>query len=172
VAAGADRLLRGLIQLVGYGYGAEPPITELPDGRVSYTQCEFLYARRRQKKTWIIVIGDEYPRDHAVEQLDRPSDAAHPDSLCYQSERRALQTSDTAGLIKDNHLRRVCCGMDRQHEPQSFTANLGSNRTPYPTYEILTANESTEMIEHRRMDPMFYISDDPEVRRKLVCTQH
>src|SRR5688572_27064196 len=44
----------GLIQLVGRGYGAEPPMIGAEfakDGfsRVSYTQFEFLYARARGK---------------------------------------------------------------------------------------------------------------------------
>ena len=37
----------------------------------------------------------------------------------------------------------------------------------YPMYEVLTANGITEVVEHRRMEPVFYITDDPEVRRKL-----
>lgn len=38
---------------------------------------------------------------------------------------------------------------------------------PYPIYEVLTANGVTEVVEHRRMEPVFYITDDPDVRRKL-----
>jgi len=34
-------------------------------------------------------------------------------------------------------------------------------------YEVLTANGISEVVEHRRMEPIFYINDDPEVRRKL-----
>jgi len=52
-------------------------------------------------------------------------------------------------------------------EPQTLGPSSGSGRIPYPMYEILTANGITEIIEHRRMEPIFYISDDPEVRRKL-----
>jgi hypothetical protein len=37
----------------------------------------------------------------------------------------------------------------------------------YPAYEIETANGITEVIEHKQMEPVFYISDDPEVRRRL-----
>src|SRR3974390_3157711 len=48
----------GLIQLVGQGFGAEPPEVDLEFGRVSYTQYEFLYACRRHKKTWVIVVGE------------------------------------------------------------------------------------------------------------------
>lgn len=40
----------GLIQLVGRGYGAEPPDVDPDFGRVSYTQLKFLYARRQGKK--------------------------------------------------------------------------------------------------------------------------
>jgi hypothetical protein len=39
----------GLIQIVGRGYGAEPPETDPDFGRVSYTQFELLYARLRKK---------------------------------------------------------------------------------------------------------------------------
>jgi hypothetical protein len=41
----------GLIQIVGQGYGAEPPMVDANYGRVSYTQFEFLYAREKKKKT-------------------------------------------------------------------------------------------------------------------------
>ena len=37
----------GLIQIVGRGYGAEPPEADPEFGRVSYTQYELLYARKR-----------------------------------------------------------------------------------------------------------------------------
>lgn len=37
----------------------------------------------------------------------------------------------------------------------------------YPSYEITTVNGITEIIEHRRMEPIFYITDDPTVRAEL-----
>ena len=37
----------------------------------------------------------------------------------------------------------------------------------YPLYEIETANGISEVIEHKRMEPVFYVSDDTEVRRRL-----
>ena len=43
-----------------------------------------------------------------------------------------------------------------------------SGLTPsYPSYEIITVNGVTEIIEHRRLEPIFYITDDPVVRSKL-----
>src|SRR5207237_5820406 len=41
---------KGVVQLVGQCYGAEPPTPDEKYGRVSYTQYEALYARERGKK--------------------------------------------------------------------------------------------------------------------------
>jgi hypothetical protein len=46
---------QGVIQLVGYRYGAEPPVADDRFGRVSYTQYEALYARQQGKKVWYII---------------------------------------------------------------------------------------------------------------------
>jgi len=44
----------------------------------------------------------------------------------------------------------------------------GFDERSYSLYEIITANGITEVIEHRRfLDRVFYVSDDPEVKRRL-----
>lgn len=43
----------------------------------------------------------------------------------------------------------------------------GQGPIPYPGYEILTANGLTEIIEHKRPEPLFYVNDDPDIRRRL-----
>ena len=43
---------KGVVQLVGQCYGAEPSTADEQFGRVSYTQYEALYARQRGKKIW------------------------------------------------------------------------------------------------------------------------
>ena len=68
----------GLIQLVGRGYGAEPPTVDAEFGRVSYTQFEFLYARARGKKTWLIFADEGCTRDRPLEQLDLHSGEGEP----------------------------------------------------------------------------------------------
>lgn len=95
----------GLIQLVGEGYGAEPPEVDPEYGRISYTQFEFLYAHKQKKKTWIIVIGKDFSRDKALDQLDLPRNPGHPDSTTYQTERHSLQQDYLAQLKQQNHLR-------------------------------------------------------------------
>jgi hypothetical protein len=52
-------------------------------------------------------------------------------------------------------------------EPYTLIRKPATGPIPYPSYEILTAKGITEVVEHRRMEPIFYIVDDPEVKRKL-----
>jgi hypothetical protein len=44
---------------------------------------------------------------------------------------------------------------------------LKTSRDGYPSYEIVTVNGNTEFVEHRKMEPIFYITDDPVVRAEL-----
>jgi hypothetical protein len=36
----------------------------------------------------------------------------------------------------------------------------------YPSYEAVTINGITEIIEHRKMEPTFYVTDDAAVRKE------
>jgi len=37
----------------------------------------------------------------------------------------------------------------------------------YPFYEIAVARGTAEVIEHRQMEPVFYVTVDPGVKAKL-----
>jgi tetratricopeptide (TPR) repeat protein len=54
---------KGLVQLVGKCYGAEPPTTDDGFGRVSYTQYEALYATSKGKKVWYLFLDESFPAD-------------------------------------------------------------------------------------------------------------
>src|SRR5262249_32728676 len=54
---------KGVVQLIGQCYGAEPPTPDEEFGRVSYTQYEALYARKRRKKVWYLFIDENFPTD-------------------------------------------------------------------------------------------------------------
>jgi len=95
----------GLIQIVGRGYGYEPPQADPEFGRVSYTQYELLYARRRGKKTWVLFAEDGCVHDRPLEKLDLSTDPDHPDPAGYQADRRALQDAWRQRLRQDGHLR-------------------------------------------------------------------
>lgn len=80
---------KGVLQIVGKCYGAEPPQPDPEFGRVSYTQYEALYARKRGKKVWYLFIDETFPVD-ACE--------AEPEEL------RALQAAYRQRLQSDAHL--------------------------------------------------------------------
>ena len=80
---------KGVVQLVGQCYGAEPPTPDPEFGRVSYTQYEALYARKRGKKVWYLFIDESFPIEpHQPE----------PENL------RQLQSSYRNVLKADTHL--------------------------------------------------------------------
>ena len=51
-----------------------------------------------------------------------------------------------------------------KHPPQGFHSG-------YPSYEVITVNGITDIIEHRKMEPIFYVTDDPAVWKELGVTQ-
>jgi hypothetical protein len=48
-----------------------------------------------------------------------------------------------------------------KNPPQGFPSG-------YPSYEVVTVNGITDIIEHRRMEPIFYVTDDPAVWNELL----
>ena len=80
---------KGVLQIVGKCYGAEPPTPDPEFGRVSYTQYEALYARKRGKKVWYLFVDETFPVDVCE---------GEPDEL------RALQAAYRQRLQADAHL--------------------------------------------------------------------
>ena len=78
---------KGVLQLIGKNYGAEPPVPDEEFGRVSYTQYEALYARKRGKKVWYLFIDETFPIDISEPE---PEELRH-----LQSEYRRTLQSDT-----------------------------------------------------------------------------
>ena len=58
-------------------------------------------------------------------------------------------------------------GRLRGDEPVSFVPHGATERIPYPEYEVITVNGIAEVVEHRAMEPIFYITDDPQVKEQL-----
>jgi TolA-binding protein len=59
---------KGVVQLVGRCYGAEPPTPDEKFGRVSYTQYEALYAVSREKKVWYLFLDEGFATDPYEEE--------------------------------------------------------------------------------------------------------
>src|ERR1700733_4792846 len=54
---------KGVVQLVGECYGAEPPTADEQFGRVSYTHYEALYALSKGKKVWYLFLDEGFATD-------------------------------------------------------------------------------------------------------------
>jgi hypothetical protein len=39
----------------------------------------------------------------------------------------------------------------------------------YPAYNAVAVNGTTEILEFRRMEPIFYINDDPAIRKEILA---
>lgn len=59
-------------------------------------------------------------------------------------------------------------GTLRGSSPMSVKSSSASDNITYPLFEVITAQGATEVIEHRRMEPTFYITDDPGILRALL----
>jgi hypothetical protein len=51
-----------------------------------------------------------------------------------------------------------------KHPPQGFPPG-------YPAYEVVTVNGITEIVEYRKPEPIFYVTDDPAVWKELAVGQ-
>jgi tetratricopeptide (TPR) repeat protein len=80
---------KGVVQLVGQRYGAEPTTPDEQFGRVSYTQYEALYARQRGKRVWYLMLDESFPPERAEPEAE---------------ELRELQAAYRRRLQADSHL--------------------------------------------------------------------
>lgn len=68
----------------------------------------------------------------------------------------------------------------KKNELFSFKKVVGTPRGPlrlknppsgfpkhYPSYEVITVNGLTDIIEHRKMEPIFYVTDDPAIWKEF-----
>ena len=86
---------KGVVQIVGRSYGAEPPPPYATFDRVSYTQYEALYARQRGKKVWYLLLDDTFPADPCEPEPEEKAQL----QLAYRE--RVHGGNDLWHLIKD-----------------------------------------------------------------------
>jgi hypothetical protein len=68
--------------------------------------------------------------------------------------------------IKKNKIAKVK-GTQLGLEPLELGIAKAEASAKYPSYEIININGITEVIEHRKMEPIFYITDDSAVISEL-----
>ena len=72
-------------------------------------------------------------------------------------------------LLKDTkgQIRTKVSGKEKGSEPLQLKHPPPGFPAGYPAYEVITANGVTEIIEHRKMEPTFFITDDAAVWKEL-----
>jgi hypothetical protein len=71
-------------------------------------------------------------------------------------DRNGKKLAEINGKIQNLH------PLQLKNPPQGFDPG-------YPSYEVVAANGITEVIEHRKMEPIFYVADDPAVRKEILA---
>jgi hypothetical protein len=56
-------------------------------------------------------------------------------------------------------------------QPNIRSVQLNSQSSGYPRYKVVTINGITDVVELRKMEPVFYMTDDPAVWKALGVKQ-
>lgn len=93
--------------------------------------------------------------------LSLPSGLTRADVSVTMNYYTTLSGDDTTMILKDRNGKTLTeiNGRQRCQLPKSG----------YPAYDLIEVNGDVEVIEHKKMEPVFYINDDPVVRQKLLA---
>ncbi len=114
-----------------------------------FLESEFVLSPESRLPVWLSQLSEDYERDSIEVYLQ------------YYSS--PFNTDNAVLLAKDNNGKTIIkvSGKSEFHSETLKKRNSsgGYNRDSYPHYVIITINGVTEVIEHRKMEPIFYISD-------------
>jgi hypothetical protein len=120
-------------------------------------EADFTLSRESRLPRWFTVGSDRLPNDAIVELIEY-SDGTARMTLYRPAEMSALGVRGT----KQSEVRG-----ELQWHPSTLAKrnNLGGfDLNSYPHYMVMRVNGTFEILEFRRMEPVFYVSDDPELR--------
>ncbi len=70
-------------------------------------------------------------------------------------------------VLRDSSGRKVSEVSGELRGSRPTMLSQADSSTRYPRYEVITVGDVVEVIEHRRLEPVFYINDDAELHRRL-----
>jgi hypothetical protein len=90
------------------------------------------------------------------------------DYYVYPSGREAvLKLYDKKGFFRLKKVKGSMHGL----EPMELKNHPAGFQPHYPSYEIITVDGVTDIVEHRGREPVFYMCDDPAVWKELSVEQ-
>lgn len=129
--------------------------TLLLPGCVSVLGCaesSFVLSEKSRLPKWFLDSG--VARQDVVVTMDYYSTSRGMDAH-FRLMTRAGRTVATA------------VGHLQNQSPLRLGPTTGAPTPDYPSYELISSDGMTEVIEHRAPEPIFYVTDDPEVKRRL-----
>lgn len=97
-----------------------------------------------------------------------PPDAIHRSNLRVTLDYYIGQGGRTAviKLYKNGAMLEKVEGKQLGSHPLTFTQHVLGQPPPEPAYEVITVGGVVDIVEHRKMEPIFYMTDDPAVWKK------
>jgi hypothetical protein len=90
------------------------------------------------------------------------------DTYLFPTEKSIFRLWDKKGnelaRVKGNRSGGYLYPKKRKNPPQGYPNG-------YPSYEVIISSSVIDIIEHRKMEPIFYTTDDPAIWKELGAVQ-
>jgi hypothetical protein len=113
---------------------------------------------------------DLAPESRIPRWFQLPPGASRKDltvTLAYFSGTRGPNATFTLKTTDGKTLTKVK-GEMRDKKPRQLDGVHAESGSTYPMYEVIVVNGITDIVEHRAMQPTFYMTDDPSVWARLT----
>ena len=130
---------------------------------LSLTSCGFL-----PESSFDLSSESRLPRWFAL-----PSDIPRSDAAVTMNYYVGSNGRTAKFVLRDTRQNKTIAevsGQLAEEHPLKRKTSAPGTASDYPSYEVVTVNGVPEVIEHRRLEPIFYIVDDPLVRAELGVT--
>jgi hypothetical protein len=129
-------------------------ISALMMGCTQWPESEFKLAPESNLPSWF-AIPPQMTRAELTVKLDY-----------YIDDRGRTATAELMDL--NGHSLKKLEGHLKGLQPLQLSAQPSGFAPGYPSYELIEMNGITQVIEHRRMEPIFYVNGDPAVLKELT----
>jgi hypothetical protein len=126
-------------------------------------ESSFQLAGSSRLPQWITIPSGLTRKDVSV-TMNYYSNPFGPDVKFLEKDKNGRILSKVSGKTRG-------CPLQGKNPPPGVEPGRG-----YPGYVVITVDGITEIIEHKKMEPLFYVNDDPIVRNEsfaeLAKPQH
>lgn len=118
-------------------------------------ESSFQLASESRLPSWITLPSGLTRRDVSV-TLNYYTNPLGSDAKFILRNIHGKELAETKGRIVNRY------PLQLKNPPQGFDPG-------YPSYEVIAVSGVMEVIEHRKMEPVFYVVDDPTIRKQILA---